>query len=340
MNRRIFLLGAAGACGCSRGPRRRLNVFNWSNYVAPETIPDFEREFATDVRYVTYESAEEMLAKVATGNSGFDVVFPPNNYIGPMREGGLLAPLRHDWLPNLDQLDLPFRAPPWDPGLRWSVPFMHSTTGIVHDAAVQPAPRGWADFWMDRFDRRTTMLDDPNEVIGACLQKLGFSLNSVEPRELQLAKAAAIEAKRLLRAYVNAEVKDQLVAGDIVMAQMWATSAQFALEARPALRFVHPAEAFAVYADNAAILRESGRVELAHRFINYLLRPTVSARIAFTMKTPTANGGALRHLPEAMRTNPALYPPAEVRARGEWFAALPPEGQRLRDRMWTEIKSA
>jgi spermidine/putrescine transport system substrate-binding protein len=184
------------------------------------------------------------------------------------------------------------------------------------------------------------MLDDPNEVIGACLKMLGLPLNSVDRAHLDRAKAAAIEAKRVIRAYVNAEVRDQLVAGDVVMAQLWATTAQTALEARPGLRFIHPAEGFPVYADNMAILRESERSELAHQFLNYLLRPKVSARVALVTKTPTANGGAVEYLPQAMRQNPTLYPPPEIRARGEWFDALPPEGQRARDRIWTEIKSA
>lgn len=340
MNRRLFLMSVAGAAGCTPRGERRLNVFNWTYYVAPETIPDFEREYRARVRYVTFESVEEMLAKVATGNSGFDVVFPTNNYIAPMSEGGLLAPLEHGRLKNLDQLEPRFQAPPWDRDLRWSAAYMQGTTGIVYNKSVEPAPAGWGDFRGDRFRGRATMLDDPNEVIGACLKMLRYSLNSAEPGELKQAKEAAIETKRWLRAYVNAEVKDQLVAGDVAAAQLWATVAQLAMDGNPALRFVHPAEGFAVYADSAAILRESRRRELAHEFVDYLLRPEVSARVALTMRTSTANRGALRHLPAETRENPALYPGADILARGEWFEALTPAGQRLRDRIWTEIKAA
>jgi spermidine/putrescine transport system substrate-binding protein len=103
-----------------------------------------------------------------------------------------------------------------------------------------------------------------------------------------------------------------------------------------ALAFSFPSEGFAQYADNAAILRESKHQELAHEFLNYLLRPAVTANICREMKTATANAAARRLLPD----NPVLYPPPDVLARGEWFRALPPETQRLRDRYWTEIKSA
>src|ERR1700740_2821305 len=121
MKRRAFLSGPAAAA-CTRGPR--LNVYNWSDYVAPETIPQFEAETGIHVRYGTYESVQEMLAKVMNGNSGWDVVFPSNSFIQPMRQMGLLAPLRQEWLPNLPALDPVFRHPPWDPELRWSVPYM------------------------------------------------------------------------------------------------------------------------------------------------------------------------------------------------------------------------
>ena len=101
MNRRTFLIGASATAACSRGPR--LNIFNWSDYVAPDTIPNFEREFGLRVRYGTYESIPEMLAKVMSGNSGWDVIFPSAEYIQPMRDMGLLARLNHDWLPEPEQ---------------------------------------------------------------------------------------------------------------------------------------------------------------------------------------------------------------------------------------------
>ena len=94
MNRRLFLMGLAGAAGCSPKRARRLNVYNWSVYIAPETVPNFEREFNAEVRYLTFESAEEMLAKVAAGNSGWDIVFPSNSFIPPMREQGLARAAR------------------------------------------------------------------------------------------------------------------------------------------------------------------------------------------------------------------------------------------------------
>src|SRR5262245_56897725 len=132
MNRRIFLLGIPGLAGCTRNRRPRLNVYNWSSYIAPDTIPKFEAEYGVRVRYATYESNEEMLAKVFTGNSGWDVVFPTHSRLQPMSDAGLIAPLRHDWLTGLKNLAPLFRAPTWDADLRLGIPFMWTSTGIVY----------------------------------------------------------------------------------------------------------------------------------------------------------------------------------------------------------------
>jgi spermidine/putrescine-binding protein len=340
MNRRAFLIGGALAAeACRSGPR--LNVYNWSDYIAPETVPEFEREWGARVHYATYEGNQELLAQVMSGNSGWDVVFPSGDFVGPMRELGLLAPLRHEWLPNLNALDAAFARPPWDPELRWSVPYMHGVTGILYQTALPRAPRSWADLWDERLRGKLTMLDDQPEVLGACLKKLGKPLNSADPAELMAAKAEALAQKPLLRAYLNAEVRDQAVAGDVQAAQAWAVTAAQAMAAAPGkLAFALPSDGFPRFCDNMVILRESRRVELAHRWIDYLLRPETAARIAMATHTATANGAAQRLLPAEMRANPVLYPPPETLARGEWFESQPPASQRLRDRLWTEIKSA
>jgi spermidine/putrescine transport system substrate-binding protein len=341
MNRRLFLMGVAGAtAGCSWRGERRLNVFNWENYIAASTLPDFEHEFHCRVRYATYGSAEEMLAKVMSGNSGWDVVFPSNSFVEPMRRLGLLASLDHRRLTNLDNLDATFRAPEWDPGLAVSVPYMHSATGIIYSKSVSRPPLSWADLWSDSYSRRVTMLDDPAEVFAACLKRLPASINSGDQRKLQQARDLAIRQKPLLRAYLNEEVRDQVVAGDVLAAQMWAQVAQVALDNASDLAFAFPSEGFALYADNCSILRESKRQNLAHEFLNYLLRPSVAAAIATEMRSATCNAAARELLPEAERRNPVLYPPSAVLARGEWFRPLPAAVQRVRDRYWTEIKSA
>src|SRR5207244_13231535 len=108
VRRRSFFLGLSGLAGCTLDSRPRLNVYNWSNYVAPDTVSNFEREFGVAVRYGVYESNEEMLAKALSGNSGWDVVFPSNYLIRPMRVNALLAPTHHEWVRKSNHLDARF----------------------------------------------------------------------------------------------------------------------------------------------------------------------------------------------------------------------------------------
>src|SRR5438045_3356633 len=174
------------------------------------------------------------------------------------------------------------------------------------------------------------MLDDAAEVLGACLKMLGYSLNSTDPTELRRAQQEAIRQRELVRAYLNAEVRDQLVAGDVLAGQAWAITASQAIAAAPErLAFAFPSEGFARYADNMAILRESRRLESAHRFLDYLLRPQVGAAIVRATHTASANAAALALLPEAERRNQVLYPSAEILARGEWLLPQPASAQRL-----------
>ena len=344
MSRRAFLAAAVAASAACRPDRRpRLNVFNWSSYVDPQTIEKFSAGYGVRVRYAVYESNEEMLAKVMTGNSGWDIVFPTHSRIAPMAAKGLLATLDHRRLPHLKELDPRFQSPTWDRELRWCVPYMWNATGIAYNAKLAPAPTKWADLWSDRVRGRMTMLDDPEDVLGACLLKLGLPFDTLQEKDLLAAKREAIALKHYQRAYLNAEVRDQLVAGDIIAAQLWSTSAEQAIHAQQAsepLRFTYPAEGFPVYCDNAVILAESGRRELAHDFLDYLLRPEIAAANATVGETATTNAGGRALLPQERRNSVTLYGTPEILERSVWPAASPPQVQRLKDRIWTEIKAA
>ena len=343
MHRRAFLATASATAACTLDRRPRLNVFNWSSYIDPHTLEAFTTETGIRIRYAVYESNEEMLAKVMTGNSGWDIVFPTHSRIPPMARLGLLAELDHSKLPGLTNLDAAFQSPAWDPRLRWSTPYMWNATGITYSKSLHPSPVAWADLWSDRVRGRLTMLDDPEDVLGACLLKLHLPFGATNHADLDLARAAAIAQKNYLRAYLNAEVRDQLVAGDVLAAQLWSTTAQQAIGAQQAshpLGFSYPAEGFPLYCDNAVILAESRRRDLAHRFLDYLLRPAVAAANATVGESATCNRAGRLLLPPAARDSVVLYGTPEILSRGVWPVALPPDAQRLRDRIWTEIKSA
>jgi spermidine/putrescine-binding protein len=198
----------------------------------------------------------------------------------------------------------------------------------------------WSDLWDPVLRGKLTMLDDPAEVLGVCLKKLGHSVNSTDPQELEAARREAMRQKPLLRAYVNAEVKPQLIAGDVWAAQLWSGDAWQAIAENPDLQYCYPREGLALFADVVVILRAGRNREAAYQWLSYLLRPEVAADIARETLFSTPNARAVELLDPKLRSNPDLYPPAERLARAEWFAEIPAEGQAARDRIWTEIKAA
>ena len=183
MNRRTFFLGLAGLAGCTRDTRPRLNVYNWSAYIAPETIPDFEAEFGVRVRYATYESNEEMLAKVITGNSGWDIVFPTHNR---------LAADARQWPARAAAITTGCPASPTSTRAFARPPGTRSSMGRAlhverHRHRLQPqrsrrAPARWADLWSRASKAGSRCWTIPRTCSGACLKKLGILVQLDRPR--------------------------------------------------------------------------------------------------------------------------------------------------------------
>lgn len=341
MKRRVFLLGLPGLAGCTRATRPRLNVINYTDYIGPDTVKGFEAEFGVTVRYsAVIEGSEETIARTMSGNSGWDVIFPENRLVNPLREMGLLAPLDHKRLPNITHLAPRFQAPDWDQKLEWSLPYLWSCCGILSPRSLSPPIETWADLWGERFRGRITMLDEASEVFAACLKLLGYSINTDSGAELRQAQKLAIDQKRFLRAYLNTEVRDQVAAGDVLAAQLWAGSSQLTIDQAPHLRFCHPREGFSLYCDCVAILAESSRKDIAHEFVNYLHRPQIAAANTLASRAASPNAAAITYLPAPVRALSTLFPSEEILARGEWFRSSSAATQRLRDRLWTEVKSA
>jgi spermidine/putrescine-binding protein len=311
----------------------RLAIYNWSDYVAEDTISAFEEEYGVEVTYDTYESNEEMLSKLQAGAAGYDVVFPTGYIIEAMVASDLLAPIRRDLLTNWGNLSPIFLDPPFDPGNAHSVPYLWGLTGIAwRTDRLDAAPDTWATFHDAHWDGKMTLLDDSRDVIAAFLKLNGFSLNSTAPDELAVAKRDAIEAGRHIRAYVSAPVKGQLISGDVWIAQLWDGDTRQAAAEDPAIAFALPHEGSAIYADAMAIPRSAPHKRTAHAFLDYMLRPDVAAAISDATGYGTANAAANPREPKP-------YPSTMELARLE-FARDLGDGTRLWDRIWTEIKSA
>ena len=354
-SRRAFLqwlgvaaAGLAGAplAGCGRRPsppedpaaplgpmERELNVYNWSDYIAAGTIPDFEREFGVKVTYDTYESNEEMVAKLSAGAAGYDIVVPSGYLVPVMLAQGLLAPLHKRHIPNLANVAPLFLDLGYDPGNAHSVPWQWGMTGLAYRSDRVAPPGGWETYFDPRLAGKLTMMDDGREVIGAMLEYRGHSLNSTDPAELAQAKADAIRAKAQLKAYVSAPVKSQLIAGDVWVAQLWNGDARQAAVEQPALRWTLPSQGSLIWTDFMAIPAGAPHKRAAHAFIDYILRPQVGAALSAATHYGSPNAAAL-----PLIADPVPYPDAAQLERLEYQRDLGP-ATALWDRIWTEIKA-
>jgi spermidine/putrescine transport system substrate-binding protein len=317
------------------GPiEKALSLYLWSDYLADDTVPNFEREFGVRVTVDTYESNEEMAAKLMAGATGYDLVLP-SSYLFPLfRANDLALPIVRRYLPNWSNLASLFVDPDWDPGNAISVPWAWGTTGIAYRKDLMDAPPdSWSIFLEERYRGKMTMLDDYRDVIGSFLKYRGHSINSAVPAELAQAKEDALAAKRNLKAYVSAAVKGQLIAGDVVVAQLWNGDAAQAIAEQPAIGFVVPKEGSMIFADALVVLKSAPHKRAAHEFLNYVLRPEVAAAVSDKTGYGTANHAAV-----ALTRSKVPYPTAEELSRLEYQVDLGPAADRW-DRLWTEIKS-
>ncbi|HEV8254094.1 MAG TPA: extracellular solute-binding protein [Vicinamibacteria bacterium] len=329
-----FLLGAGGPTGS-----RVLNVYIWSNYIAPETVRTFESRHGARVRVDLYDTNEALLAKVQAGNAGYDVICPSNYVVQILLRQSLLRPLDRSALPHFGNLDPRFVGLAHDPGNRYSVPYFWGTAGIGYDRRRTGPVDSWAALWDPRFRGRILMLDDARETFGAALKWRGRSLNATDPALLRMAQGLLLTQKPLVRAYNSSNFEDVLLSRDVWLAQGWSGQLAKAMDQDGDLDYVVPKEGSSLFLDSLAVPRDAPHPELAHAFIDFVLEAEVAAEICRTMRYSTPNRAALPLLPEAIRRHPAIFPPEDVLARVELIEDLG-EATVLYDRLWTEVKTS
>jgi spermidine/putrescine-binding protein len=313
----------------------QLHIYNWSDYLAKDTIPNFEREFGVGVTYDTYESNEEMVAKLQAGASGYDIVVPSGYIIPVMAALDLIAPLTRRYLTNFNNIAPLFLNVASDPGNRYTVPWQWGTSGIAYRTdKVKDALDSWSVFRDRQYAGKMTMMDDGREVIGSQLRFRGHSLNSTNRAQLSQARADAIAAKRQLKAYISAPVKAQLVSGDVWIAQLWDGDTAQARTEQPALAYVIPQEGCTIWADSMCIPKGAAHKRAAHEWMNYILRPEVGAALSEATGYGTPNQAAHR-----VMKRPVPYPSEAELERLEYQVDLGKETTTW-DQIWTEIKSA
>ena len=313
-----------------------LHIYNWSDYIAEDTVANFEKETGIKVSYDTYESNEEMVAKLQVGAGGYDIVVPTGYIVTVLAAMDLLHPLsKKRYISNWSNVAPLFHDPIFDKGNRWGVPWQWGTTGIAYrsDKVTSP-PDSWAVFHDATLKNKMTMMDDVRDVIGSWLRYRGKSLNSSEQADLDQAKADAIASKANLKAYISAPVKGQLVSGDVWIAQLWNGDTMQAKAEQPTIGYVLPKEGGSIWTDSLVIPKSAPHKRAAHEFMNFILRPEVAASISNFTGYGTPVEPAM-----PMLAQPVPYPTGEELARLEYQADLG-KATELWDMIWTEIKAS
>lgn len=335
----LLMLGLPFLAGAAAPSQRVLNLYIWSGYIAPETLRRFEERLGVRVNLDLYDTNEALLAKLMADNVAYDVICPSNYIVEVLARQGRLRPLDRSALPHLGNLDARFLDLPHDPGNRYSVPYFWGSAGIAWNRRKVEAVDSWAALFDERYAGRILMLDDPRETLGAALRLRGHSLNATDPALLLEARDLLVRQKPLVKTYNSSNYEDVLLSGDVWLAQGWNGQFARAMDENPDIAYVVPKEGSSTYVDALAIPLSAPHPELAHAFIDFTLEAEVAAEICRTMRYSTPNRAALPLLPEAIRSNPAIFPPDDVRARLELIRDIG-EATRLYDRLWTEVKAA
>ena len=193
-----------------RGDKKpTLYVYNWGDYIDEDVIDRFEKEYDVRVVYDTFSTNEDMYVKVTSGGSKYDVLFPSDYMIKRMIDEDLLEKIALDNVPNAKYIDPRFKDLDHDPNNEYSVPYMWGTLGILYNKKMVSEPvDSWDILWDPKYSKQILMVDSQRDAVGIALQKLGYSLNSVDRNELEAAKQELIKQKDLVLAYVVDEAKD------------------------------------------------------------------------------------------------------------------------------------
>ena len=370
LNWRAFSLLAAAAgcalCAAACGGRhpaagseeRVLNIYNWADYIGHDTIAEFERRTHIKVVYEFYDSNQTLEAKLLAGRSGYDIVSTHTAFFGRQIKAGAYRALDRSKLPNWKNLDPAVLAIQNrdDPGNRYAVPYLHAMNGLVYNVDLVKArlPDAPTDSLAMIFDPKViahfadcgvTFLDSPEDVIQLALAYLHLDPNSRRVEDLQAAERLVMAVRPYIRTFDSNDYWHQLASKEVCLSIAWSSDYSVA-QARARedgtgahLAFTLPKEGSNITYNALLIPVSAPHPEEAHQFLNFILEPQVIAEITNDIHYGNDNLAARPFVNNDILSDPAVYPPPELRARLYLPAELGPDYDRLRTRAWTHIKT-
>ena len=330
-----------------------VKIYNWSEYIADGVLKLFEEEYGVKVIYETFETSEEVMAKIRTGRSGYDVVVLPEAEIPIAIKNKWIVPLDHDKLPNLKYLDKKFSEEfMYDPGNKYAVPYLWGTTGIGYNTArVEENVDAWAwlfdEEFLKKYKKKITMLPEVRELFLAAQKYLGYSVNDLREEVIRECLELLKMQKPYLATYADAtEYVAGLASERFWVSQAWSGDVYVVREENPNVKYVIPKEGTDIWCDCMTIPANAPNPEAAHAWINFILYPPVIAVIASWRWYATPNWMANGPTPElslvvpAVRKDPGVYPTQGIYEKLEWLKPLTPEEKEILDRAFQELMMA
>jgi spermidine/putrescine transport system substrate-binding protein len=306
-----------------------------------DVVTEFEKRFDCRVVLDFYEDSEAMLAKIQTGGASlYDIVVPTDYIISVMVKQNLLAPLRHANIPNLKNLDPLFQSPAYDRGNKYSVAYQWGTLGLYARKSGAPIKHSWSVlFDAAHQPGQFVLLDSMRDMLGAALKYKGWSMNSVTPRQLQLARDLIVESKQRSDGFINSVGgKNKVLDKSARVAMVFSGEAARAIAEDPDTYYFIPEEGSEIWVDNLSILAGSPRRDLAEKFINFILEPEIGARISNQFLFATPNAAAKKLIKPELLNNPVIYPSEQIMKKLEFLKDLGRDTA-LYDQVWTSVKA-
>lgn len=329
-----------------------LYLYNWNNYISDATLARFEARCGCRVVQDYYSDNEEMLAKLAAGASGYDLIVPTGNAVQTLIRSRQLRPIDKTRLPHLRNIRPEFLDMPFDPGNRYSVPYAYTVTLIGYNEEkirrLGLPTDSWALIFEPRYLQkikgRVTVLDSQRELMAAAMLYLGHDINDTDEAKWKQARDLILRAKPYWAAFNASSYIKALTIGNIWVAHgysndMFQARADAAKAGRPfSIGYSIPKEG-AVLAVDSMVLHKSGRnPELAHRFIDFMLEGENSAELTNLIGSGNPNRDAMRFIRPEIAHNPAIFPDAAHLKRLHMMRDLDRRSRRVLNRIWTEIK--
>ena len=344
--------------GAAAQEEKILHVFNWSDYIAEDTVPNFEKQSGIKVTYDVFDSNDVLETRLLAGNSGFDVVVPSASFLERQIKAGVFQKIDKSQIPNLKNMDpdIMSRVGLHDPNNEYAVPYLWGTTGIGYNEDKIKKILGDArpDSWNYIYDPKLvakfkdcglSLLDAPDEILKTVLAWMGRDPNSQKEDDLKAAEAKLMPIRPFVRKIHSSQYIDDLANGDLCIAVGWSgdilQARDRAAEAGQGvkIKYAIPKEGTIVWFDMLAIPADAKHPKNAHAFINYLMEPQVAANDSNFVNYANGNAASFPMVSDEVKNDPGIYPTPEVKAKLFPSLAYGEDFQRLMNRMWTKFQT-